>query len=742
MKKYLLLIFSMLLSLAFSGTAYSVPAAPFLKEFRMPDGKTLNVRLIGDERLAWFESEDGYTLIKNEYGYFEYAMHDINNNLVASGIVYSDTPPPIKKHLRPSREVIASARMKMSRKARMAVPFPPSLTGTSQVLVLLIEYPDHPHASPVHEKSYFNTLYFDSLTGSVNHYFKAISYNKLSLSGTSEGWYTSINNRAYYGVQSIAAPDATGARKLVLEAVKAADSSGVNFADYDLDGDGYVDHLTIIHAGNDAAESHDADDIWSHSWDLSLPYQTSDGTYVDDYVIIAEESNLGTHVHELLHDFGAPDLYDTKGTGKPIRDWCIMAYGMYSGMPSGSSPTQLCGYLKVDLDANPSNGLDGWLNAYTIPFTQNGRYSLTQLPDSSGNRVYRIDIPLENEYFILENRQQIGYDAALPDSGVLIYHIDENMPDNNFQSINNGDNSFYRIVVEDAGNGFYHTNAAYSLEDGQTVFNALSIPDSSSNLLNASGIDISNISISKQNMTFDLLYGGPDPNEFPVAALSASTLSGVSPLTVDFTGSATDSDGYIYSYHYDFGDGQISTLQNPSHTFTNSGNYTVTLTAVDDNSAVGMANVSISVTDSSLNHAPVIILNASITSGDAPLTVSFAASASDTDGYITSYHYDFGDGETSLEQNPVHVFSVAGQYDVTLSVSDNDGAVTQATAIIKVTSSSGGGGGGGGCGTTKSFDLKPHSSGQIALDLLILMLPAFLVIYKRAFIKAAHKRAS
>lgn len=85
------------------------------------------------------------------------------------------------------------------------------------------------------------------------------------------------------------------------------------------------------------------------------------------------------------------------------------------------------------------------------------------------------------------------------------------------------------------------------------------------------------------------------PNKKPTATCSAYPTSGTIPLTVSFTGSGKDSDGYINDYEWDFKDGTISSTQNPSHTFTTSGTYYVKFTVTDDDGAKDTDSVKINV---------------------------------------------------------------------------------------------------------------------------------------------------
>jgi YVTN family beta-propeller protein len=166
----------------------------------------------------------------------------------------------------------------------------------------------------------------------------------------------------------------------------------------------------------------------------------------------------------------------------------------------------------------------------------------------------------------------------------------------------------------------------------------------------------------------------------PVAAFSATPISGNVPLNVSFTDEST---GLPTTWKWYFGDGTNSTEQNPVHTFSKPGIYTVTLTI---SSSVGSSSVTKSgyVSVSNSVHGPIAAFSASPTSGNSPLNVNFIDKST---GSPTSWKWYFGDGTNSTEQNPVHTYSKAGIYTVTLTVSNASGinSVTK-TGLITVLS--------------------------------------------------------
>jgi PKD repeat protein/uncharacterized protein YjiK len=181
-------------------------------------------------------------------------------------------------------------------------------------------------------------------------------------------------------------------------------------------------------------------------------------------------------------------------------------------------------------------------------------------------------------------------------------------------------------------------------------------------------IYVDNVAFSTGNW-----LGAPTtPNSAPTASYTWSATD----LTVDFTDTSTDGDGTIASWAWDFGDGNNSTAQNPQHTYASAGDYTVTLSVTDDDGASSAAPASQTVSPTAPNQTPT----ASYTWSATDLTVDFTDTSTDGDGTIASWAWDFGDGNNSTAQNPQHTYATAGDYTVTLTVTDDDGASSAAPA--------------------------------------------------------------
>ncbi|WP_439481413.1 PKD domain-containing protein [Cyclobacterium plantarum] len=158
--------------------------------------------------------------------------------------------------------------------------------------------------------------------------------------------------------------------------------------------------------------------------------------------------------------------------------------------------------------------------------------------------------------------------------------------------------------------------------------------------------------------------------EEPIAVATADVQQGIAPLTVQFDGSESEANGSIVSYAWDFDDEATATMVSPVHTFNNPGTYTVSLTVIDDTGESAQTSLVIEVQE---NLPPVAIPDASVTTGNAPLTVAFNGDGSSDDQGEVTYLWDFGNGDTSTEANPDYTFTQTGTYNVTLTVTDANG---------------------------------------------------------------------
>ena len=172
------------------------------------------------------------------------------------------------------------------------------------------------------------------------------------------------------------------------------------------------------------------------------------------------------------------------------------------------------------------------------------------------------------------------------------------------------------------------------------------------------------------------------PNTPPIAAFTKSASIVYTGEVIDFDASASyDPDGHILIYSWNFGDGNTDSGVTVSHSYVDDGEYTVALKVVDNDGALGFKTASIIVK----NRPPVAVLDTSSAILDKEEIVTFDASRSyDPDGYIVSYSWDFGDGNTAAGVTASHSYPASGTYSVTLTVTDDDGATDSITVTKTV----------------------------------------------------------
>ncbi|GAB6040917.1 PKD domain-containing protein [Endothiovibrio diazotrophicus] len=178
-------------------------------------------------------------------------------------------------------------------------------------------------------------------------------------------------------------------------------------------------------------------------------------------------------------------------------------------------------------------------------------------------------------------------------------------------------------------------------------------------------------------------------NQTPTASFILTPSGGFAPLTVVMDGSGSrDPDGSIVSYAWQSNDGQIASSPSAGMTFSTAGTYEVTLVVVDDDGGTHQSTQSVVVTEPP-NEAPSASFVVSQSSGEAPLYVSFDASqSSDPDGVISTYSWRSSDGQVAVGEHAALTFGTSGSYEVTLTVTDNDGATAELARTIVVAESS------------------------------------------------------
>ena len=512
-----------------TATAFAVPAHPGLGVVRQPDGTEVRISLHGDKWCHWHEDEDGYTVMREPVSKeWVYADVDDEGESVPTTLRVGKADPSrtLKKGVRAKRQLSKAGKAR-AKTLQQEEPQKTSTKGTLRNLVVLVQFPDlkFRYGKSDFENLYNQTGYSTSgASGSVKDYYREVSYGQLNLESVIAGPVTVSGNYAEYGEN---ASDSQAVKDMVAEALSLLERQGFDFSQCDVDGDGEIDGLDIIHAGYGAEFNGNSEDyIWSHKWQMRTAV-TYDGVRMYKYHTEAEihgresspSSNtitsIGVICHETGHFLGLPDLYDTDYSSEGAGDFCIMAGGSWNG--NGKCPAHMSAWCKVNL---------GWVTPTVISAA--GDYSLPRVEDN--RKIYKIrgNFASQSEYFLVENRQGYGFDAALPGSnrGMLIWHIDD-------AKTSNSNESHYWVDLEEAS-GTQHLQLGTSSGDDAdywrsstlSSFSASSTPNSSSYSGEALGISISSISASSSTMSFRVATdGGSDSTVSLGTALDNTSLT-------------------------------------------------------------------------------------------------------------------------------------------------------------------------------------------------------------------------
>jgi PKD repeat protein len=234
------------------------------------------------------------------------------------------------------------------------------------------------------------------------------------------------------------------------------------------------------------------------------------------------------------------------------------------------------------------------------------------------------------------------------------------------------------------------TNYVWSFGDGESATSATAthtyqIPGSYT-----ASLTVSDSSGQSHNSIVQITVTAPPPPPptVPTVVIASSSAVGNAPFTVQFDGSGSSSaQSPIVSYAWDFGDSSSGQGTVVAHTFTTPGTYSTTLTVTDSIGLINQASTPVIITlpPPEINKSPVALFTATPTSGKAPLTVAFDGSSSnDPDGSISKYVWSFGDGSSVDGVSTEHIFTNAGDFVVTLCVTDNRGATAVTSQKISI----------------------------------------------------------
>ncbi len=410
----------MLLSLVVvTSAAMAVPAKKGLwKTIVLDDGTAVRAQLKGDEFGHYWRTADGQRYVAKDGQY---------QKMTAAADQKAQQRRAKAQQRRTARLTCRAADG--TRRA------PASHLGDKKGLIILVNFKDVKFQEENDQTFYNNVANTPGFTdengfqGSVADYFRDQSRDQFNLTFDVVGPVTVSKDAKYYG-ENDANGDDKHPEEMVVEAIKLAKDLVTDWRQYDWNGDGEVDQVMIIYAGEGEADGGSEDTIWPHEWELkyiNMDIEVADGIKVNTYAVANEGSQqqdywtgieyfavngIGTICHEFSHCLGLPDMYDTSYSGNyGMGEWSLMDQGSYCG--DGFIPSGYTSYDKYCI---------GWIEPTELTDAQDvtGMRALTDADD-----VYIIkDAAHPDEYYLLENRQQKGWDAKTPAKGMLVLHVD------------------------------------------------------------------------------------------------------------------------------------------------------------------------------------------------------------------------------------------------------------------------------------------------------------------------------
>lgn len=423
--KKLYLMLSMLF--AFGAAANAVPAKKLQKVITLTNGTQVSVELRGDEYLSWWEGTDG-TAYRATADDVVFEAFDLE----------AQKPAAAARRARAEQGRVARlARVKNSLKGaddKMRGLGGDHITykGVKKGLVVLVDFKNKKFADGHDLEYYKNVINGKDFTdeeegyvGSVRDYFLAQSNGQFELDFDVVGPVTMSKNSGYYGNDGAYQKD-----EKVYEMIKEACDGiqdKVNLKDYDWDGDGEADQVFFLYAGLGQASGGSPGTIWPHESELRywpcgvLSYPTGKiNTYACANELQPEtqgssryiSAGIGTICHEFSHCLGFADMYDTTGGGGyGMSVFDVMDQGSYNG--NGFVPCNYTAFERI---------YAGWVEAIELesPATVKDMKSVSDY----GRPFIMYNYKNTNEYFLLENRQNTGWDKGLYGSnGLLIVHV-------------------------------------------------------------------------------------------------------------------------------------------------------------------------------------------------------------------------------------------------------------------------------------------------------------------------------
>ena len=396
-------------------TLWAVPARKGGFVVSQPDGSELTVYQHGDEYFHWLTNKQGEWLSMDAEGYYR-----VTEALSAEQITAKRQAAPRRAEYKATplniatRGLIILVNFKDAAFTTSKAEMDSMLTGKNYTRNYTYKYSGRTYT--VESEGSAWKYFYDASNGQYDPQFDVV------------GPVTVSQNMAYYGGNNSYGDKNPEA--MIIEACKLVDDS-VDFSLYDNDNDGIADFVYVIYAGYGEADGGAANTIWPHQYYI-YQYLYLDDTKIYRYACSNEMDNytkhhtgIGTFCHEFSHVLGLPDLYETDMDNlhdqKTLGQWSILDYGPYNN--DGNTPPSYSAYERFFM---------GWLTPRLITEPEN-----VVLEDLKNNNEALLisstdehnligNDPDPTTFYLLENRQQTGWDEYLPGHGLMLTKIQYN----------------------------------------------------------------------------------------------------------------------------------------------------------------------------------------------------------------------------------------------------------------------------------------------------------------------------
>lgn len=540
-----------LLILMCNAAGWAAPAAPIDFQLQQPDGAVFTAQQGGDEWFNWV-AVDKHVVGQAADGTWRYVQLTPTGTKFSSARAGKD-PPPLDAVSDVQYAAIQPSRSFGAPKKGPVPPVRAPSGSTEPMLVLLVSFADRSINTSV---ASWQDLFFGTSGKTVRTYYDEVSKSGFHFVPAAES--QGAGNDGIVEVTLGYSHPNTGAnmtdanRQVVKDALNAANGY-VNFSGFDRNADHGLSnnelHVVTILAGYEHAYGYacgNTPSVWGHRWSLgwTVAAPVLDGVAVSDSAFgggytqqgewhCEHQAVIGLLCHELGHDIGLPDLYDTdagNGSSQGIGVFSVMAGGSWGKSSSdayqGMSPVHPDAWSKLAM---------GFLTPTMA--AANGSYTLYQTGGGTHN-VVRINTNDLNQYFLIENRQLNGFDTGMyqqflitgggaAGGGLAVWHIDTSVT-SHYPAANdvNADAMHKGVDLEEANQGAVGASELDTNANGgnrqqlfylgnQTHFGDATIPSSRLYNGSATNIDLANVSASGAAMSCYVSLSGPGTGPTP-----------------------------------------------------------------------------------------------------------------------------------------------------------------------------------------------------------------------------------